>query len=77
MASYIISSFCNIFEKLKAAGIQISEIIINYDLELNSLPNENFCRKVEWDEIPSIKSLKAKLIEEEVRQLECNNHTIH
>lgn len=74
MSSYI-SSFCDIIEKLEEAGIQIPNELLSIMI-LNSLPfeYENFCIAIESrDVIPSIEILKAKLIEEEARQLERDN----
>jgi len=71
MSSYIIS-FCDIAEKLKEAGIQIPNKLLSIMI-LNSLSSEyeNFCVAIESrDVIPSIEILKAKLIEEEARQIE-------
>lgn len=79
MASYI-SAFCNVAEKLEEVGIQIPTELLSIMI-LNSLPAEyeNFCVAIESrDDIPSIESLKAKLIEEEARRSERDNkHDIH
>lgn len=74
MAVYI-SSFCTVAEKLEESEIQIPvELLSIMILNLQPPKYENFCVVIESrDEIPSIESLKAKLIEKKARRLEYDN----
>lgn len=78
MMEYI-NSFVDKTEQLEDVGIHLPEELKSIIL-LNSLPTdyENFCVAMESrDNIPTIDFLKAKLIEEEARRIDQDDHKNH